>query len=206
MARVALIVLAAGKSTRFDGNKLFAKVDSETLIERVVRVALKSEADAIFVVLGHEAEKVEEALSGVKSPKLRFVYNPDYEKGLSYSVKTGVKAAAEWGASAFIVLPADVAFVKTSDIDAVIRKFDETGADIVVATHKGRHGHPILFARKLLEELLEIREETFGLKAVVSAHRNQIVEVEASEFTIKDIDTKEDLEECLKRFRLSRGV
>ena len=206
MAKIALIILAAGKSTRFPGNKLLRKVDGETLIERVVSRGLKSNADAVFVVLGHKPEEIERVLRRLATPKLRIVYNPEYEKGLSYSVKTGIRAAAEWGAEAFMILPADVAFIEVGDIDKVIEKYLETGSNIVVATHRGRHGHPILFSRRLLGELLEIREETYGLKSVVSAHRSEIAEVEGSEFTVKDIDTEEDLAEVLEKIRGLRGA
>lgn len=206
VARTALIILAAGKSTRFDGNKLLTRLNHETLIEHVVGTGLSSKAEAVFLVLGHEAERVEKAVEALKSPKLKLVYNPDYEKGLSYSVKTGIRAAAEWGADAFLILPADVAFVESRDIDSVIERFLETGGRIVVATYKGRHGHPILFSRELLPELLGIKEETLGLKAVVNAHRDEVVEAEAGEFAVRDIDTKADLEECLRRLRLSRDA
>ncbi len=198
MAKIALIILAAGKSTRFPGNKLLKRVNGETLIEKVVSRGLESKADAVFVVLGHESAEIEKVLGKLRTPKLYIVYNPEYEKGLSYSVKTGIRAAAEWGAEAFMILPADVAFIEARDINLVVEKYLETGSSIVVATHRGRHGHPILFSRRLLGELLEIREETYGLKSVVSSHRNEVVEVEGSEFTVRDIDTEQDLMEVLE--------
>ena len=201
MAKTALILPAAGKSTRFEVNKLLARLNDETLIERVVRTALNSKTNLVILVTGFEADKIREALSRIRDTRLRIIYNPDYELGLSFSVKAGVRAAAEWGADAYIILPADVAFIESRDIDRVIEKYLETGAEIVVASHRGRHGHPILFSSKLLGELLQIGEETRGLKAVVERHRGSVVAVEGSIFTVRDIDTRRDLEECLRLLR-----
>lgn len=201
MAKTALILLAAGRSTRFDGNKLLTRLNDETLIEHVVKTVLNSKADLIILVTGFEADKIRETLSKIKDKKLWIVYNPDYELGLSFSVKAGIRAAAEREVDAYLILPADVAFVTSQDIDRVIEKYLETSAEIVVASHKGRHGHPILFSNKLLDELLQISEETLGLKAVVERHRDSIVAVEGSIFTVRDIDTRRDLEECLRLLR-----
>jgi CTP:molybdopterin cytidylyltransferase MocA len=51
------------------------------------------------------------------------------------------------------------------------------GADIVVPTHRGRRGHPICVAGHLLPELRQVNEVNEGLRAVVRAHAEQLVEV-----------------------------
>ena len=51
------IILAAGKSTRMKENKLLLKVNSETLIQHVVKTAKKSSVDELIVVLGYEARE-----------------------------------------------------------------------------------------------------------------------------------------------------
>lgn len=164
------------------------------MIERVVRVSLSSKAARVVVVVGHEADRVERTLNRLREERLKIIYNPDYEGGQSTSVKAGAREALK-EADAVMILPADVAFIETRDIDRVIESFIKTRAPIVVATHQGRHGHPILFSRTLFPEIMEISEEGYGLKAVVNRHRGEIVEVEAGPYTIKDIDTPEDLEE-----------
>lgn len=199
MTRIALIILAAGKSTRFPGNKLLAKVDDESMIGRVVRVALESKVDEVVVVTGHDAERIEAEVRRLRDPRLRIIFNPGYEGGQSTSVKAGVRAVMD--SDAVMILPADVAFVEPQDIDAVREKFLETRAPIVVATHRGRHGHPILLSRELFPEILRISEERYGLKEVVNRHRGEVVEAEAGPYTVKDIDTPEDLEEALRSRR-----
>ncbi|MCF8884682.1 MAG: nucleotidyltransferase family protein [Aigarchaeota archaeon] len=194
--RIALILLAAGKSTRFPGNKLLANVCGMSLIERILRTTLRSSVDVIVVVLGHEAEKLREIIEKIKDNRVKIVYNLDYELGQSSSVKKGLKEVAEF-VDAVMILPADVSFIKPEDIDSLIETFKITKKDIVVASHKGKHGHPILFSKKLFKDIMMITEEKRGLKEVVEKNLEEIVEVELSPYTVIDIDTPEDLEKVI---------
>lgn len=187
--RIDVIVLAAGKSTRFGRNKLLEPVGARMLIERVVSEATKSRAAHVIVVGGHESEKVRESLKGCAC---EFVINEGYEAGQSTSIRKGLSRVAE-SADAVMVLPGDVAGVDRHMIDVVIDGYERLRAPIVAAAHKGRPGHPILFDRSLLPELREVDEETRGLKKVVGAHSQDVLLVETSAAAVIDIDTQDDL-------------
>ncbi|MEM2017235.1 MAG: nucleotidyltransferase family protein [Nitrososphaerota archaeon] len=197
--KIALIILAAGKSTRFPGNKLLAKINNESMIEKVVKTGLNSKADNILIVVGHEAEKISKSLENIRDARIQVIYNPRYEEGQSSSVKTGVEYVVG-KADAVMILPADVPFITPEDIDRLIEVYEITNSTIVVASYRGRHGHPILFSSKLFNELMMITEEKHGLKEVIEKHREEIVEAESSPFTLIDIDTQEDLEKILKMY------
>jgi len=186
---ISLIVLAAGMSTRFGRNKLLENVGGSTLIGRVVGSAVSSRVDEVVVVLGYEADKVMEALKGFKC---KFVLNEGFASGQSSSVKAGVRSVMDY-ADAVMILPGDVALITPKAIDTVVQEYESSRSPIVVASYRGRSGHPILFDRTLFSELMEIGEETMGLKAVVNRHRSMIrrVEVGSGEVLV-DIDTQED--------------
>ena len=187
---ITIIVLAAGLSTRFGRNKLLEPIGFGTMIERVVSETLRSRADKTVVVLGHDADKIREALKGLKC---HFVVNEEFEKGQSFSVRKGLSAVEE-AAQALMILPGDVAGVNHQMIDAVIAEYMETGAPIVTAGHHGISGHPILFDRSLLGELKQIDEESRGIKKVVAKHRSERRLVESSPLTLLDVDKQDDLE------------
>jgi len=191
-SKIALIILAAGKSTRFPGNKLLAKINGEFMIEKIVKTALSSKVYRILIVTGYEAEKIKQLIEEMKDERIQIVYNPKYEEGQSSSVKTGVKKVIE-EADAVMIHPADVPFITPEDIDRLIEVFEITNAAIIVASYRGRHGHPILFSSKLFSEIMEITEEKHGLKELVEKYREEIVEVESSQYTTIDIDTPEEL-------------
>ena len=188
---LSLIVLAAGKSSRMRGrNKLLAKIEKKPMIRRVVEVALNSKVDEVIVVLGWEAQKIQEVLADLPC---RFVLNKDFEHGQSSSVKAGLK---EIGTTtrAILVLPGDVARIDTHSINMVLDAYNDGKAPIVVAAHKGRLGHPILLSKELFEEILQIDEQTFGLKSVVKRHQTETRIIETgTENVVRDVDTPEDL-------------
>ncbi len=188
---ISLVVLAAGLSTRFGENKMLYPIEGEPMVRRVVKTALSSSVDEVIVVVGFEAEKVKAVLADLDC---RLVENPNYATGgQSSSVRCGVKAIKEC-VDAVMVLPADVAFIGSEVIDEVVEKYRREKPKIVVASYSGKPGHPILFDRSLIPEILAIDEEGCGLKAVVNKHRAEVVHVEAgTPNVLLDIDKKSDL-------------
>ncbi len=188
---ISLIVLAAGKSTRMRGrNKLLVKVEDKPIIRRVVEAALKSKVDEVVVVLGWEADDVKETLGGLPC---RLVLNEDYEKGQSSSVKAGLREVGE-ATQAILVLPGDVVMIDPRSINLVIDEYARSKTSIIIAAHKGMSGHPILLDKQLFGEIEKINELTFGLKDVVSKHRDNVRLVEAgSTNVLQDVDAPEDL-------------
>jgi molybdenum cofactor cytidylyltransferase len=192
---ISMVVLAAGKSTRMRGtNKLLASIEGVPMIRRVVQTALASKVDEVIVVLGWEEEKIRSALTGLHC---KIAVNKRFEEGQSSSVRVGF-AEVNPSSRAVLILPGDIAKIDASSINMVIDKYDEGRYVIVIAGHGGRSGHPILFDRRLFPEIAHISEETFGLKAVVKNHQNEICLVETgSRNVLKDVDTMEDLHKIL---------
>ena len=164
---ISLIVLAAGKSARMKENKLLLRTNDETLVERVVSNATKSNADETIVVLGYEAEKIRDRLARFHC---RTIVNDKFEKGQSESVKVGLSAVAK-DYEAVMILPADVALVEAASINKVIDEYNSSKSPIVIASYRHESGHPILLDRTLFPEISYIDEATLGLKAGIWARR-----------------------------------
>ncbi|MGC8557717.1 MAG: nucleotidyltransferase family protein [Nitrososphaeria archaeon] len=183
-----LIILAAGESTRFGENKLIYKIDGIPIIKRVVTEAQSTNVNVI-VVIGHESDKIKEALKGTK---VNYVYNNNYKVGMSQSVIAGVKVSNAF--RGILILPGDMAFIKSYIIERVIDVHKNTGASIVIPTYNGRGGHPILFDVKLKEELLSINEEKRGLKEIVQKYGGEAYKIEVgTPIVVHDVDYKDDL-------------
>jgi molybdenum cofactor cytidylyltransferase len=187
---IAIIIVAAGMSVRFGRNKLLEKVGGEVLIKRVVSQALMSKATHVIVVLGHQADVIKEALQGLS---YEFVFNDEYAKGMSTSVKKGL-SIVERTADAVIIIPGDVVLVDAKIIDTLIDNYVGSKSPIIIASYQGKSGHPILIDRNLFDEVKTIDEKTFGLKKVVSRNRSKIRFVETSDRVLFDLDTPKDLE------------
>ena len=183
------MILGAGFSSRFGRNKLLELIGTSSLIEHVVSEALNSESRQVIVVYGHDHDKVTETLNGFHC---ELVFNEYYSSGQSSSVRKGISAVDE-RAEGVMVMPGDMPLMNHAIINSVIREFANTSANIVAASHNGRAGHPILFSRDLFKDILEIEEQSKGLKKVVSKYQENMLLVETGEGSLCDVDTKEDM-------------
>lgn len=188
--RVAAIVLAAGMSSRMGRNKLLEPLAGKPLVRHATEAAAGSGASNIVVVTGNGAANVEAAL---KDLPVSFVYNPDFSKGLSTSLKRGLSALPD-DCDAAVVLLGDMPTVGSALIDKLLAAFDP-GEDraICVATWHGRRGNPVLWARRFFPEMQAI-EGDVGAKHLMSAYPELVCEVEAEdEAPLTDIDTPDAL-------------
>ena len=191
LPQVAAIVLAAGLSSRMGSHKLVEDVGGKPLVRHAVDAALASAARPVIVVTGHNAGAVRAALDGLD---IRFVENPEYSKGLSTSLKRGVKALPDT-ADAGVVLLADMPAVSAALIDKLIAAFDPAeGRAICVPVTGGRRGNPVLWARRFFPDMLKL-EGDVGAKALLAAYDELVCEVETGgDAPQVDIDTPEALE------------
>jgi molybdenum cofactor cytidylyltransferase len=194
MGGVAAVLLAAGESTRMGRPKALLPWQSLTLLESQLRSLQQAGIKDIVLVTGHRAAELKRIAS--KHKNVCTVYNPDYRQGKTTSIKAGIRALP--GSPHSILILAVDQPRSASTIRALIEAHNKPNALISYPSYKGKGGHPILFSATLLHELLEITEETQGLKAVIRRHSQQVqkVELDASEVLL-DINTPEDYERAL---------
>jgi molybdenum cofactor cytidylyltransferase len=188
--RVAAVVLAAGGSSRFGSPKQLLPWKGKTLLEHVVDTALESSAQQVVVVLGHEASRIG-ALLGHRAAEL--VVNDNWAAGQSSSVRTGLQALpATCEACLFVV--ADQPNLTAMLLDQLLARYRRTLASIVAPVHHERRGNPVLFARSLFPELLQMQGDQGG-RQVMGRHEHEVETVEvADESLFLDIDTVDDYE------------
>ena len=187
---VAGVVLAAGTSTRMGQNKLFMDLEGETLVRRVVGRASKAGFDPLIVVLGHEADLVQQALEGLS---YRPVLNPEYARGVNSSLRAGIQAVSETAARAAVVVLADMPFVTTAMIETLIEKYRRSEAPLVISEYDGVNAPPMLYDRSLFGELAASEGQGCG-KHVVKRHRHQAESASWPVEALMDLDAPEDYE------------
>jgi molybdenum cofactor cytidylyltransferase len=202
---ISAIVLAAGLSTRMGGeNKLLLPFRGGTLLSATVATVTRSRVRETIVVVGHEQERVRQALTGLP---VRFVSNPAYRDGMLTSIQAGVRALAPTARGMMICL-SDLPSLKPDDLNRLVAAFvaaseglpgaPGNGA-IVVPTYGGRRGNPVLFDIRYRPEVLALRGLDGGAKAVVQAHPGAVVEVPlVGDHVLQDIDTPEDYRRLLE--------
>jgi molybdenum cofactor cytidylyltransferase len=197
---VAAVVLAAGKSTRMAPyNKLLAADRAgKAMISRVVDNVLSSRARPVIVVTGHRGADIRAALTG---RPVTFVEAADYALGLSASLKAGIAAVPETAAAAVVCL-GDMPLVTGRLLDRLIGAHDPGEARaIVVPTHQGRAGNPVLWNRRYFGEILALDGDA-GARTLLSRHMEQVAEIEVNDDAVlRDFDTVESLATLPPRMR-----
>jgi len=189
--RIVVLVLAAGQSRRMGkANKLLVEVDGKPLLRHTVEAALASKATDTLVVTGHECVPVEALLDGTRA---RTTHNPNYAQGLSTSLKAGIEALPP-GTDAVIVCLGDMPEIDSRLLDRLIDTFDPAeGRSIVVPTHNGKRGNPVLWASSYFAAMATL-EGDVGARHLIGQHEEAVVEVAMeTPATLVDIDTPEAL-------------
>jgi 4-nitrophenyl phosphatase len=188
VTQVAAIVLAAGASTRFGRSKQLIDWKGKPLLAHVVDVALHTGLEPVIVVLGCEADGAYRALG---DRAVQTLMNWRWEHGLSTSVQTGLSAVPS-GAAAAIFLQCDQPLISPALLQAIVNRFEETGASIVHPVHAGRRGTPVLFARRLFPELSAVTGDEGG-RSLIARHAGDAATVAVDDARVlSDVDTLED--------------
>ena len=187
---VAAIILAAGRSTRMGANKLLADVGGAPMVRVVAQAVLASAARPVLVVTGHQADEVRAALAGLE---VKCVANPDFAQGLATSLKAGLRAVPS-DADGVLVVLGDMPRVTSEHLDRLSAAFAASGGSaVVVPTHEGRRGNPVLWPRALYAQMLTLDGDA-GARRLLATHADRVREVDlATDAIFLDVDTPEAL-------------
>jgi molybdenum cofactor cytidylyltransferase len=193
-AEIVPVVLAAGKGERLGGNKALLDVGGAPALCRILRAAAGAGLGPPVVVLGHAAERVRAMIDAeAQEFAVRCVVNPDPDRGQTSSVQCGIAALAA-GAGAALVWPVDHPLVTSDDVAALATAASaHPAAAVVLPTHGGRAGHPVLIRRTLFAAMLALAPGS-PLRDLLRGEREHTVFVERpADSVLRDLDTPADL-------------
>ncbi len=172
--KVSGLILAAGASSRLGQPKQLLSFKGTTLLGWVVQQLDSCEAlDEVVVVLGTAAEEVRKQ---VKFGNAKVVENPAIGQGCSASYRVGI-AACNPETDAIVVLLGDQPGVDPRIVEEVVSVWRREGGKIVLASYRGRRGHPMVFSKELFDQMVVLH----GDKAVwklVDQHPEWVREVQ----------------------------
>lgn len=180
------IVLAAGAGLRFGSSaKQLAELGGRPLLEHAIRsVSAVSAIDRVVVVLGARADEIRERVDFLDTEP---IVCPDWERGLSASLRCGIEALLP-DARTFIVTLGDQPFVTPQ---VVARFVDERGT--CRAGYDGRPGHPVRMTRAVAERARALTGDAGARDLLRSARLVECGHLASDH----DIDTPPDLEEAV---------
>jgi len=185
---IRAIILAAGRSRRMGVQKLLLPVGGKPMIARIVDEVLAGPMAQAFVVLGRDGARVADALS---SREVHFVSNTDVEGEMLSSVRCGLGAMPQDTVAALVVL-GDQPGITADIVATLVGAFRSSGRGIIVPTHGGQRGHPLLVAMHYRDEVMS-RHDGIGLRGLLQAHPEDVLEVEVPTVAVlEDVDRPED--------------
>jgi len=197
--KYAAVVLAAGMSTRAGTvNKLLLPFGGSTLLGCVLDAVRASGVDEIIVVTGYQANRIRPVVTSHLhgAPKRwRIVHAPDFARGLSASLKAGLRAVHPSALGAVVCL-GDMPLVAPAVVDRLI-KSQLLRSLAAIPTCRGKWGNPVLLSRALFPRIMRLTGDQ-GARPVLNRIKGRIRLLELADPGIQtDIDTPE----MLKRLR-----
>jgi CTP:molybdopterin cytidylyltransferase MocA len=185
---LAAIILSGGASSRMGTPKALLPYRGGTFLEHLLSVTDHPRIRWRRVVLGADAQAISE---GVELPADELVINENWEAGQLSSIQCGLRSLPE-ATDGLLLCLIDHPLISRELVGDLVERFYESGKSIVLPVYKGRRGHPVIFALRLYEELLNAPLET-GARAVVWAHGEEVCEMETNEegcvLNLNDPDT-----------------
>ena len=187
---ISAIVLAAGEGRRFGGTKQLERFHGKPLVQHAIDAAAAAGVEEIVVVVGHDAERVREA---VELPAgARVTVNDRYAEGQSTSLAAGLRALGA-SSDAAIVLVADQPGIEARHARALIDAFGEAAGEPEIVRIRFRDGPgPALLARSVWDEAASLTGDV-GARALFEADPRRVRWVELDEEAPPDVDRPEDL-------------
>lgn len=188
---IAIIILAAGASTRMGQPKQLLPYQGRSLLQHTVESAIASLCQPVIVVLGANAQQIS---TQVNQDLVQIVENPQWNLGMSTSIRSGISALNHYSQNieAAVITVCDQPYISTEMINNLISAYFATKKPIVASQYAQTLGVPALFNRNLFPELLELNADT-GAKYLIKKYREQVLAVNFPLGAI-DIDTPKDYE------------
>lgn len=177
---IAIILEAAGNSTRFGSNKLLHVMgDGIPMIAHIIEaVRSQSSCRKILVTQYEEAARL--------APDFLTVINDRPDLGISHSMQLGIEAAGE--ADAYMFCVCDQPWLTGESIRKLLDEFRSGSAGIVSLAWQGRMCNPKIFSSRYREDLMNLSGDTGG-RQIIASHTGDLLLVEAgSEAETLDID------------------
>ena len=185
----AIIILAAGSSSRLGSPKQLLTHRGKTLLQHSIDSAKEVGSDQVIVVLGSSRALIE---NNIRNGEIVIVENSNWESGIASSIKAGINALINISPDidAIILMVCDQPFADAEILKALISEQAESGKAIVGCLYDNTKGTPAIFHSSLFPELLSLEGDS-GAKKLFEKYKEVASFVSFKNGGI-DIDTSED--------------
>lgn len=190
----ALLLLAAGASTRLGSPKQLVKIGEQFLLEKMVETALATPFRPVVVVLGAHAEIIRPTVDHLP---VEILQNDNWESGMASSITCGVRHLVENhpDCPGLVLMLSDQPFVTQGILQKLHAEALEKQVAMAAAHYGGTFGPPAYFSAEMFGEMLLLQGQA-GAKKLFAQHPDRVAQVDFPEGA-DDLDTPEDVQRLL---------
>ena len=193
MPIVVGVILAAGQSTRMGQPKalLPSPHTGRTFVTQLIHSLQEGGVDRLGVVGRPTDAGLRREIAGAV-PHVDFVDNPSHELGQLSSLLAGLAYAEAHGAAGALVVPVDMPLIRAATVRAALEAFVSSDRPVLRVTHRGQHGHPVIFGAGLFA-VLRNADPSLGARAVLREDPSRVRNLEVDDpGVLRDIDLPDE--------------
>ena len=177
------ILLAAGHSRRFSGNKLLHNLPGNN--QPMLFVTAQKLLNALPVCITVINHTLEPYVAELEAIGMNVVINEQSQRGMGSSIACAIDVSRD--ASGWLIALADMPYIETSTLQQLIQGLND-GADIIAPLYQQQRGNPVGFHHRYRDELMALDDE-IGAREIIARHKNRLELIPSTDKgVITDID------------------
>ena len=187
------VILAAGDSTRMGQDKALLPWQAGTFLSAAIDV-LKPVAELVIVVGGKNTNSL---LPTVYEKGVFITENHHTERGQFSSLQVGLQEVLNRGRDTAIIALVDRPAARLATVRAIKKHFLdslESGTWAVVPEFEGKHGHPFIAGREMIERFLRAPQNATARDVEHAAQQHISYFPVSDPYVIMNVDTPQEFE------------
>jgi len=195
-SKIAILILAAGGSSRMGSPKQLLKWKGSNLLDQTISKAIQLKSEKVIVVLGANSDKI---IPRIDQNKVNILINQNWELGLGSSISEGIKfiQISYPNLQGVLIMLSDQPLIGLDHYLTLINVFTSGSKQIIPTKYSnGKFGVPALFDRFYFKNLIDLNSDK-GAKKLIDKY-SEFVNAIRNEQANLDIDTCEEYENLYK--------
>jgi len=185
LQKTAIILLAAGASSRMGAIKQLLPWKHTTLIGHAIEQALNSNADDVYVILGANYKLI---FKEIEEENITIIDNKNWLLGMGTSIASVMEFILEKDLkyNAVLIGVIDQPLVDVKCINKLINSYIEN--TIIASKHQNIAGVPAIFGSNYFDELKSLNGN-IGARELIAKHINKVKIIDFFD-KIQDVDSR----------------
>ena len=193
----AMVILAAGASSRMQAIKQLLPWKNTTLLGNAIAQGLQSNVEEVYVVLGANATQIKQSILNYS---VKIIENPNWEKGIGSSIACAITYFKNNNLyyEAVLISLADQPLINADYYNSLIQLFLTNTKPIIASQINNKAGVPAIFSAIYFDELSKLNEDV-GAKEILKSSKKDVLTLNAS-VNLVDVDTLQTYEVIFNTF------